>query len=148
MLYALGSELNGAQESANPASWTKGAKQQVFALSGRRQPKTPLLGCWATWVVRKKAVKTFEISPDGKWAVWSAKKKLWLRQCRWKTAGQGTGNRARSGGPAEMVARRQTYRVRQRARHHSLMAIYDFDRRLDPLSGAQRGQRFHAALVA
>src|SRR5580658_884766 len=31
-LYALGSELNDAQESANPESWTKGAKQQVFAL--------------------------------------------------------------------------------------------------------------------
>src|SRR6266496_651333 len=31
VLYALGSELNEAQESANPESWTKGARQQVFA---------------------------------------------------------------------------------------------------------------------
>lgn len=30
-LYARGSELNETQESANPASSTKGAKQQVFA---------------------------------------------------------------------------------------------------------------------
>ena len=32
MLYAVGSELNDSQESANPESWTKGVKQQVFAL--------------------------------------------------------------------------------------------------------------------
>src|SRR5579862_3688600 len=31
-LYALGTELNDAQESANPESWIKGAKQQVFAV--------------------------------------------------------------------------------------------------------------------
>src|SRR5438067_4712731 len=31
-LYAVGTELNDAQESANPESWTKGAKQQVFAV--------------------------------------------------------------------------------------------------------------------
>jgi hypothetical protein len=30
VVYALGSELNDAQESANPESWTKGVKQQVF----------------------------------------------------------------------------------------------------------------------
>src|SRR5580692_4391111 len=32
VLYALGSEWNDAQQSANPASSTKGAKQQVFAV--------------------------------------------------------------------------------------------------------------------
>src|ERR1700684_1212396 len=31
VIYAQGSELNGAQQSANPESWTKGARQRVFA---------------------------------------------------------------------------------------------------------------------
>src|SRR3974377_860236 len=32
VVYALGSELNGAEESANPESWTNGAKQRGRAL--------------------------------------------------------------------------------------------------------------------
>src|SRR5256886_17674467 len=31
-VFAVGSELNDAQESANPASWTNAPKQQVFAI--------------------------------------------------------------------------------------------------------------------
>ena len=75
-LYALGSELNGAQESANPASWTKGAKQQVFAIDIDVKDAAPRLlgdmGC------PDEGCEDIAISPDGKWAVWSAKKKLWL----------------------------------------------------------------------
>jgi hypothetical protein len=43
VLYALGSELNGAQESANPESWTKGTKQQVFALDVDAKDAEPRL---------------------------------------------------------------------------------------------------------
>ena len=43
VLYALGSELNEAQESANPDSSTKGAKQQVFALDVDAKHATPRL---------------------------------------------------------------------------------------------------------
>ncbi len=75
-LYALGSELNDAQESANPESSTKGAKQQVFALEVNEKNASPKLlgemGC------PHEGCEDIEISPDGKWAVWSAKKKLWL----------------------------------------------------------------------
>jgi hypothetical protein len=75
-LYALGSELNDAQESANPESSTKGAKQQVFALDVNAKNASPKLlgemGC------PDEGCEDIEISPDGKWAVWSAKKKLWL----------------------------------------------------------------------
>jgi len=76
VLYALGTELNGAQESANPSSSTKGARQQVFALDVDAKNRTPRLlgdmGC------PEEDCEDIQISPDGKWAVWSAKKKLWL----------------------------------------------------------------------
>src|SRR5215469_14278715 len=43
VLYALGSELNDAQESANPSSSTKGAKQQVFSVDVDSKITTPRL---------------------------------------------------------------------------------------------------------
>src|SRR5215471_11708401 len=42
VVYALGSELNEAQESANPLSWAIGARQQVFAFdidAGKAEPR-------------------------------------------------------------------------------------------------------------
>jgi dipeptidyl aminopeptidase/acylaminoacyl peptidase len=76
VVYALGSELNDAQESANPESWTKGAKQQVFAIDVDSKNGSPRLlgdmGC------PEEGCEDIEISPDGKWAVWSVKKKLWM----------------------------------------------------------------------
>jgi dipeptidyl aminopeptidase/acylaminoacyl peptidase len=75
-VYALGSELNDAQESANPESWAKGAKQQVFAIDLDPKNASPRLlgemGC------PDEGCEDIQISPDGKWALWSAKKKLWL----------------------------------------------------------------------
>jgi dipeptidyl aminopeptidase/acylaminoacyl peptidase len=76
VVYALGTELNDAQESANPESWTKGAKQQVFAIDVDSKDGSPRLlgdmGC------PEEGCEDIEISPDGKWVVWSAKKKLWM----------------------------------------------------------------------
>src|SRR3984957_14813663 len=76
VLYALGSELNDSQESANPDSSTKGAKQQVFALDVEAKHPAPRLlgemGC------ADEGCEDIGISPDRKWALWSAKKKLWL----------------------------------------------------------------------
>ena len=75
-VYVLGSELDDAQESANPLSWTKGAKQQVFAIDVDAKKTEPRLlgemGC------PEEDCEDIKISPDGKFAVWSAKKKLWL----------------------------------------------------------------------
>jgi dipeptidyl aminopeptidase/acylaminoacyl peptidase len=80
VIYAQGSELNGAQQSANPESWIKGASQQVFAqdVDAKNTDKnaTPRLlgemGC------PDEDCEDIEISPDSAWALWSAKKKLWL----------------------------------------------------------------------
>src|SRR5579872_6123158 len=43
VVYTLGSELNDDKENANPASWTKGAKQQVFAVDVDARNATPRL---------------------------------------------------------------------------------------------------------
>src|SRR6476660_1804017 len=63
-LYALGTELNDAQESANPASSTKGASQQVFALEVDATGANPRLlgemGC------PEEDCEDVQISPDGK----------------------------------------------------------------------------------
>src|SRR5579859_31308 len=76
VVYAQGSELNETGESANPESWTKGVKQQVFALDVDAKNAAPRLlgemGC------PDEGCEDIQISPDGKFALWSAKKKLWL----------------------------------------------------------------------
>jgi dipeptidyl aminopeptidase/acylaminoacyl peptidase len=75
-VYAVGSELNGAQESANPESWTKGAKQQVFAFDvDAKNPEPRLLGDMGC---PEEGCEDIQISPDGRQVLWSAKKKLWL----------------------------------------------------------------------
>ena len=126
VVYALGSELNEAQESANPASWTKGAKQQVFALDLDAKDATPRLlgemGC------PEEGCEDIQISPDGKWAVWTAKKKLWLAGVDGKQQGK---ELASVHGAAEQPKwspdSKQIAFVSQRDTH-SFVAIYDFDR--------------------
>ena len=73
--YALGSELNGDKESANPASWVKGAKQQVFAANVDSSAEPRLLGEMGC---DDEGCEDIQVAPDGKWVIWSAKKKLWL----------------------------------------------------------------------
>ena len=126
VVFVVGSELNDAKESANPASWTKGAKQQVFALEVDAKDAAPRLlgemGC------PEEGCEDIEISPDGKWAVWSAKKKLWLASVDGK---QQAKELASVHGSAEQPKwspdSKQIAFVSQRDTH-SFVAIYDFDR--------------------
>ncbi|MGA8230802.1 MAG: prolyl oligopeptidase family serine peptidase [Candidatus Acidiferrales bacterium] len=75
VVYALGSELNGAGDSADPDHNVQQPKQQVWA-QAVDSAETPRVlgevGC------SDEDCGDIEISPDGKSAVWAAKKKIWL----------------------------------------------------------------------
>ena len=126
VLYALGTELNGDQESANPESLQKGTKQQVFAMDVDASGGAPRLlgdmGC------PEEECEDIQISPDGKWAVWSAKKKLWLasvdgqQQAKELSSVRGTAVQ-----PHWSPDSKHIVFVNQRD-DHSLIVMYDFDR--------------------
>ncbi len=129
-LYALGSELNEAQESANPESWTKGVKQQVFALDVDAQnadTKDAIPRLLGDMGCPEEGCEDIEVSSDSKWAVWSAKKKLWLssvdgkQQAKELASVRGAAVQPRWSPDGKHIAF-----VSQRE-GHSLVAIYDFD---------------------
>jgi dipeptidyl aminopeptidase/acylaminoacyl peptidase len=75
VLYARGSELNEQQESADPDHNVKQPKQEVWAQDVGSSSAPRLLGEMGCG---EEGCEDIEISPDGKSAVWSAKKKLWV----------------------------------------------------------------------
>jgi dipeptidyl aminopeptidase/acylaminoacyl peptidase len=125
VLYALGSELNDAQDSANPESWTKGAKQQVFALDVDSKESAPRLlgdmGC------PDEDCEDIQVSPDGARAVWAAKKKLWIASVDGKQQAKELATvRGAAGKPKWSPDGKHIAFVSGRE-GHSLVAIYDFD---------------------
>ena len=125
VLYVRGSELNDAQESANPASSTHGEKQQVFALDLETKKAEPRLlgemGC------PEEGCEDLEISPNGKSVVWSAKRKLWItgvdgkEQAKQLLSVRGAADEAKWSPDSKRIVF-----VSQRE-GHSLIVVYDFD---------------------
>ena len=124
VVYALGTELNGAQESANPTASTSGTKQQVFSVNADAKDAAPQLlgdmGC------AEEGCEDIEISPDGKWALWPAKKKLWLasidgkQQAKELAVVRGSAEEPKWSPDGKHIAF-----VSDRG-GHSLIAVYDF----------------------
>ena len=87
-LYVRGSEENPVGEVANPISAVEARKQQVWeiAVEGGGQPR--LLGDMGC---SEEDCEDIQISPDGKHAVWAAKKQLWIADIEARSAGQASG---------------------------------------------------------
>jgi dipeptidyl aminopeptidase/acylaminoacyl peptidase len=127
VVYALGSELNEALESANPESWTKGAKQQVFALDVDAKDKHAAPRLLGDMGCPDEECEDVEISPDSKLVVWSAKKKLWLAGADGKQQAKELASvRGAAVEPKWSPDGKHIAFVSQRD-GHSLIAVYDFD---------------------
>ncbi len=75
VLYARGTETNAEGLVANPTTQMKLPKQQVFSVDVASSGEPKLLGDMGC---NEEGCEDIQASPDGKWAVWSAKKKLWM----------------------------------------------------------------------
>jgi dipeptidyl aminopeptidase/acylaminoacyl peptidase len=74
VVYARGTEVNGEGRSANATGDPKQPKQQVWiaAVSGGEPRLLGEMGC------EQEGCEDIQISPDGKWVVWEAKRQLWI----------------------------------------------------------------------
>ena len=75
VIYARGTETNHQGEVADPQHFTTKPEQQVWAVDIDANSPPRLLGLMDC---DDEGCENIQISPDGKWAVWSARKNLWL----------------------------------------------------------------------
>jgi dipeptidyl aminopeptidase/acylaminoacyl peptidase len=74
IVYARGSEVNGAGETADPTSNVEKRTQQVWAADVEKGEPRLLgdMGC------DQEGCEDIQISPNSEFAVWSAKKQIWI----------------------------------------------------------------------
>ena len=88
LLYARGSEHNDAGRSANPTAEPEQPLQQVWAVavSGGEPKLLGEMGCG------DEDCEDIQISPDGRWAVWSARHRIWIAEI----AGPAVGDKSKA----------------------------------------------------
>ena len=75
VVYVRGSEANSAGEIADPTSGVEKRVQQVWAADVDKGGEPRLLGEMGC---DEEGCEDIQISPDGEFAVWSAKKQIWI----------------------------------------------------------------------
>jgi dipeptidyl aminopeptidase/acylaminoacyl peptidase len=124
LVYVRGSEANESGRVADPSNGVWPRKQQVWAVEvdGGAPRMLGEMGCG------EEECEDVELSPDGQFAVWAARKQLWIAPVTGVTpAHQLTDLRGDNVDPRWSPDGRQIALVSQRG-DHSFIAIYDFGR--------------------
>jgi len=122
VVYARGSETNEAGRVADPTSTVSSRKQQVWAvdLDGGQPRLLGDMGCG------EEDCEDIQLSPDGKFAIWAAKKQLWIAPVSSVTAAhQLTDLTGDNLSPKWSPDGRQIVFVSKR-NDHSFIAVYEF----------------------
>jgi dipeptidyl aminopeptidase/acylaminoacyl peptidase len=123
-VYARGTEANGAGEIADPTSNVEKRTQQVWAVDiDKGEPRLlGEMGC------AEEGCEDIQISPNGEFAVWPAKKQLWIAPLSGKEKAKAlTFARGNNAQPKWSPDGRKIAFVSDRG-DHSFVVIYEFGR--------------------
>lgn len=121
VVYARGSETNEQGRVADPSNGVSARKQQVWAMDADGQAPRLLgeLGCG------EEDCEDIQVSPDGQFAVWAARKQLWIAPVSGATPGhQLTDLRGNNLSPKWSPDGREIAFVSDRG-DHGFVAVYD-----------------------